>query len=60
MTTLEELRIYAIKTIKNNPNKAEEIQELVNLAFDEVAAGESQVNEVSLAFNEIENLINEI
>ncbi len=53
------LKEYVRKSIKEHPNLREEIIELYDLAVCEICDGESEQNEIDLAINAINELIEE-
>lgn len=59
MTTLKDLNIFAKEMSSKYPKLKEEIYDLVQLCIDEIDAGESSSNELSLCYNSILDLINE-
>ncbi len=57
MTTLSDLKRYYWEQAKLHPYLADEMQDIVELAYSEVDEGGSETHEVSLAYNDILNLI---
>lgn len=59
MNSLQELTKYTNEKIILHPHLKEEIMDFYQLALDEIEEGGSIANECSLAYNSIEELINE-
>ncbi len=57
MQTLNELRQFCLETIKDYPHLESEILDFFQLAEMEINDGESEQNEVHLAYNDIKQLI---
>lgn len=57
---LHELKIYAVKMVKENPTLRKEIYDFVQLAIDEIEEGGSEQHECSLAQRDIEFIVNEM
>lgn len=57
---LHELKIYAVKMVKENPALKKEIYDFVQLAIDEIEEGGSEQHECSLAQRDIEFIVNEM
>ena len=58
MNTLTELKTYCTKMIGENPTLKDEIQDLYQLACDEVEQGGSENHECELAYSDIDYIIN--
>lgn len=56
---LHELKIYAVKTVRENPTLKSEIFDFVQLAIDEIDEGGSENHECELARRDIEFIVNE-
>ena len=56
---LQELKIYAVETAKENPTLKKEIYDFVQLAIDEIEEGGSENHECELARRDIEFIVNE-
>ena len=56
---LHELKIYAVKTVRENPTLKSEIFDFVQLAIDEIDEGGSEEHECELARRDIEFIVNE-
>lgn len=56
---LTELKIYAEKLSKENPDHDTEIRDLYFLAHDEVESGESEQHECQLALSDMDQLISQ-
>lgn len=56
---IKELIEWAKKKAKACPNLAEEIEDLVQLAIDEIEQGASVSNEIHLCMSDVEELIKE-
>lgn len=56
---IKELIQWAKKKAKACPNLAEEIEDLVQLAIDEINDGASVSNEIHLCMSDVEELIKE-
>lgn len=57
---LHELKIYAVKMVKENPTLKDEIWDFVQLAIDEIEEGGNEDHECSLAQRDIEFIVNEL
>ena len=57
MTSLRELTKHFREQVGLYPHLADELQDIIELAYSEVDEGGSEPHEVSLAYSDIEDLI---